>query len=63
MTDKRTLETIQQEYYNTAAKAGEAQYKILRIQKDLEMFNQRLLDLNIEAASIAPVGGADKNVG
>ena len=47
----RSLEEINQEYFQTAARAGEVQYKIERMKSDLDVFNKRLLELNFEAAS------------
>lgn len=49
---ERTLEDVQREYFNVAAKAGEAQYRIGRVEEDLRLFNKQLLDLNLEAAAL-----------
>jgi septation ring formation regulator EzrA len=46
----RTVEEISQEYSRLCAKAGHCQYQIETLKKDLEMINQTLRDLNLEAA-------------
>jgi predicted nucleic acid-binding Zn-ribbon protein len=48
----RTMADVQQEYQNLCAKAGQAQYQIAILSKDLEMLNDALRDLNVEAATI-----------
>ena len=62
----RTVAQVQEDYFRTAAQAGEAQFKMSRIAKDLELLNKRLLDLNWEAVSIQAAAvaaeGEQKNV-
>lgn len=58
----RSIEEIQQEYASVCAKAGEAQYRISRAKADLLTFNQRLLDLNLEAMAVAAEKEAEKKV-
>jgi hypothetical protein len=48
----RTLEEIQAEYVEVCKQAGELQYHIEVMKADLLKFNQRLLQLNEEAASV-----------
>ena len=55
MEDKkieRTMEVIHQEYTGLCAKAGHAQYQISVISKDLELLNEQLKALNLEAAAL-----------
>ncbi len=47
----RSLPAIQQEYTNLAANAGQIQYQIYTLKKDLEGVNNALRDLNAEAFS------------
>lgn len=47
---ERSLQEIQQEYTGLALKAGQAQYQIVTIQKELDMLNSQMRDLNFEAA-------------
>ena len=49
---KRTLAEVTQEYNNTCAKAGHTQYQIFINKNDLSMINERLRELNLEAAAI-----------
>lgn len=48
----RTIPEIQQEYTNLCTKVGQLQYHIYTLEKDLEMANSSLRDLNLEAASV-----------
>jgi hypothetical protein len=50
---ERTIEEIQKEYSLVCAEAGQAQYQLFIIQKDLEIKNDRLRKLNLEAAAVA----------
>ncbi len=53
MSDKkRSIQDIQGEYQNLCLKAGHVQYNIQVLQKDLDMVNSSLLDLNLEAAAV-----------
>jgi hypothetical protein len=45
----RTLPEIQQEYQQTAAAAGQAQYQVFVFSKEVEQLNAKLLTLNREA--------------
>jgi competence protein ComGC len=56
----RTIVEIQQEYGNLCARAGEAQYKLYILQKDLEQLNSSLRDLNSEALVIQAQENAAK---
>ena len=49
---KRTVAEIQQDYQGLAMKAGHTQYQIYTLERDLELMNQTLRDLNIEASKI-----------
>lgn len=48
----RTLETIQKEYGDMCFKAGSFQYQIVTLQKDLDILNGQIRDLNFEAAAV-----------
>lgn len=52
MENKRTIEEIQREYGQLCAKAGNAQYQVATIQKEIDLINDRLRDLNLEAAAV-----------
>lgn len=45
----RTLEEVNQEFSSLCARAGQAQYQKSCIEKDLEMFNEEIRKLNVEA--------------
>lgn len=49
---ERTLEDIKQEYGNYCLQAGDLNYKIFTHNKDLEIVNSRMRDLNFEAAAL-----------
>lgn len=51
MSTKRTKEEIAREYSNLCTKAGHAAYQVATIQKDIELMQSTMRDLNIEAAS------------
>jgi hypothetical protein len=53
MSSERTIETIQREYSQGCAKAGQLQYQIFTLAKDLELVNASLRDLNNEAATLS----------
>lgn len=56
MTDKkepRPLSEIQVEYQNLCTKAGNIQYQVFALGKDLAQVNESLLELNFEAAAAA----------
>lgn len=46
----RTLAEIQSEYQNLCARAGQTQYQVYALQRELEVFNEKLRDLNFEGA-------------
>lgn len=49
----RTLEQIQGEFNLLCAKAGHAQYQISVLEKDLEVINRQIEDLNLEASQLS----------
>lgn len=51
-TQKRTIAEIQAEYQNLCLKGGHLQYQVYTFSKDLDMVNQELRSLNLEAASV-----------
>lgn len=55
----RKVEEIQAEYTQLCCKAGHTQYQISAMQKDLNMINDALRDLNFEAAA-APAKAAEE---
>lgn len=50
---ERTVEKIRQEYSALCAKAGHMQYQLFTIERDLEILNLTLRDLNLEAAAVS----------
>ncbi len=48
----RDLKTIQTEFAALCQRAGHCQYEIHARQKDLEVINNQLRDLNFEAAKV-----------
>lgn len=59
---KRTVEEIRNEYGQLCAKAGHVQYNIRVLESDLNLVNEQLKALNLEAAAASvaatPVEGA-----
>lgn len=49
---KRGIPEIQQDYQGLALKAGHTQYQIFTLERDLELMNQTMRDLNIEASKV-----------
>jgi len=49
---ERTLEDVKKEYGDGCVKAGHLQYQIFTLSKDLEVLNNVLRDLNLEAAKL-----------
>lgn len=49
ISKQRSLEEIKQEYMRMLARAGDLQYQIVIFSKDLELVNNSLRDLNLEA--------------
>lgn len=54
MSDKpqRTFKDVNIEYQKTCFKAGQLQYQIFALSKDLDAVNDVLRDLNIEGATL-----------
>lgn len=64
--EKRTLAAVTQEYSDLCAKAGHVQYQIIVFERDLTLLNDRLQDLQLEAASLkasAPEAEGEKASG
>lgn len=57
---ERTVDQIRGEYSRLCAKAGHTQYQISTLQKDLEIINGTLRDLNVEAATASQKEAAAK---
>lgn len=51
-SSSRTIEQIQNEYATLAAKAGQAQYQVYTLNKDIEALNSQMRTLNFEAAAL-----------
>lgn len=53
MSDKkpRSIPEIQVEYQNLCLKAGQLQYQVAALNKELEIVNDAIRDLNFEAAA------------
>lgn len=51
MSSKRTKEDIAREYSNLCTKAGHAAYQVATIQKDIDLMQATMRDLNLEAAA------------
>lgn len=49
--EHRPVSEIQSEYTGLCARAGNLQYQIVTLSKDLEQLNSKLRDLNFEAAA------------
>jgi hypothetical protein len=47
--NNRTVAEIQQEYAGVCTRAGHCQYQIRTLQKDLDLINETLQNLNLEA--------------
>lgn len=48
---KRSIPEIQQEYQNLCLKAGHLQYQVFTHERDIDMINNELRDLNLEVAA------------
>ena len=48
----RTIKEVQEEYQQLAFKAGNTQYQIYTFERDLELLNSKMRELNFEAAAI-----------
>lgn len=51
-TKTRTFEEIQREYSALAAKCGQFQYQVYTLNRDLDLLNNQMRDLNFEAAAL-----------
>lgn len=49
---KRSIEEIQQAYQQACVRAGHLQYQVFALSQELEVVNQSLRDLNLEAAAV-----------
>lgn len=49
---KRTIADIQAEYQGSCTRAGHLQYQVFTLQKDLDLLNDKLRELNLEAAAV-----------
>jgi hypothetical protein len=49
----KSLEQLQSEYTQLAAKAGHTQFQIWGLESELEVVNKLLRDLNLEAAKLS----------
>jgi len=49
----KSLEQLQSEYTQLAAKAGHIQFQIWGLESELEVVNKLLRDLNLEAAKLS----------
>lgn len=59
---QRTLEQIGQDYGKLMKKAAELQYSVYRFQKDLELTNEELENLNLEVAALPKAEVQDAKV-
>lgn len=48
----RSMEEIQREYTDLCVKAGNLQYQIKVLSKDLDIINETMKDLNLEAGAV-----------
>ena len=48
---QRTFDEIQAEYASLCTRAGHIQYQVFALNKDLELLNNTLRDLNLEGAT------------
>lgn len=54
----RTIDQVKVEYSQLCTKAGHTQYQIITLQKELELLNGTLRDLNIEASELSKAPAA-----
>lgn len=52
MTKKRDLEEIKVEFSNLCFETGKKQYELYLIQRDLNLLNEQLQDLNFEVIKL-----------
>jgi len=52
---QRTLQDVNKDYQMGCLKAGQMQYQIVTLQKDLDLLNATLRDLNFEGAHLQSV--------
>ncbi len=48
----RSLVELQQEYARLCANAGQMQYQIFDLQKNLDLVNEQLREVNLEASTV-----------
>lgn len=48
----RTMDDIQKEYTQLAAKAGHVHFQVTGLSQDLELISKAMKDLNLEAAAL-----------
>lgn len=51
LKEPRPIDEVQKEYQALCVRAGHIQYQIFALGKDLEVLNETLRDLNLEAAA------------
>ena len=56
----RTIDDLHREYSQMCSKAGHTQYQISVLKKDLELLNEQLKALNLEAASLSAKNESEK---
>lgn len=49
---ERSIDEVKQEFSTLCAQAGQINYQVYTFQKDLELINNQLRNLNFEAAAI-----------
>jgi len=55
----RNIEEVHQDYTRICSQAGHVQYQISVLNKDLDLLNNQLKDLNLEAAKINSAKSAE----
>lgn len=56
---ERSFDQIQQEFGALCARAGHLQYQIFTFEKDLDLINTQVRDLNLEAAALKAKSDAE----
>lgn len=51
--EEKTLDSLQVEYTQLAAKAGHLQFQLWGLEEELKVVNKLLRDLNLEAAKLS----------
>lgn len=57
---ERTVQQIQEEYQQLAFRAGNNQYQIYTLERDLDVLNSKMRELNFEAAAAQQAEAAKK---